>query len=823
VAVAELIGTEYPLVRLLLLTVTIVNLAFAGYVYRQRPGAVVNRAFAAFTGSAALWSLGLLFIRTASSPPILDRLAYVGASLLILCLLVLGKSLPQGARLRGQWDLTVLGIVGIGFALLSLTPLVYRESILHDGHHQNFYGPLYPAFGLYVLSCFTAFVATLWRGFRRATGLARLQLQYLLLALIIPGLGIIVTNLVVPLLVGTAAVSSYGPLFTIPMIALIAHAIIRHRLMDTRIIVRDGTVYVLTGLALAVLAISLVIVIDLWIPAPADRLVLVAMVVGTVAVLAAPLRNRLHRLLNRYVYRERYAYHHVVREAMERLGQLRHLDSLVTDLCTAVDRTVRPDGVELWLPAPDGSYRPATRQGRTPDAGASSPERLPAGSPLVSWLARHRQTLLADDPARADADGAPAVAELARRGGELAVPISGEEGLSGFLLIGPKRSGDAYFDEDLALLGALTAEAAVALANARLHQDVMRAREQIEGILETMPSAVVAVSRQGRVEWFNDAAARLTGLAREAVRGRELPGPHPLARLIRDTLADGQPRQEEVALGEGPGPPAHLVCSAAALRDPGGQVQGAVCVGSDVSRVKDLEAETRRVERLATLGAMASGIAHEIRNPLVAIKTHIQLMPEGCTCAAQEEQRQFATVATHEIHRIDALLDRLMEMRDFPRASFEPVDLHDVARETVLLVQASFAQEGITLKPALERGGWVRGDREQLKQLCLNLVVNAREAVSAPGEVHVRCWMRGDRGRPTVALEVADTGPGIAEAVRQTIFEPFVTTKRQGTGLGLALCRAIVDVHRGTIRAENRTPGPGAVFTVEFPADAAPG
>ena len=193
---------------------------------------------------------GALFIlqcRTASSPPILDRLAYVGASLLILCLLVLGKSLHRPATLRGQWDLTVLTVVGTAFALLSLTPLVYRESVFHDERHQNLYGPLYPAFGIYVLACFGAFVATVWRGFRRATGLARLQLQYLLLALIVPGLGIITTNLVVPLLVGTAAVSSYGPLFNIPMIGLIAHTIIRHRLMDIRVIVRDGTVYALTG------------------------------------------------------------------------------------------------------------------------------------------------------------------------------------------------------------------------------------------------------------------------------------------------------------------------------------------------------------------------------------------------------------------------------------------------------------------------------------------------------------------------------------------------------------------------------------------------
>jgi PAS domain S-box-containing protein len=485
-----------------------------------------------------------------------------------------------------------------------------------------------------------------------------------------------------------------------------------------------------------------------------------------------------------------------------------------------VDRAVRPDRVELWLPAPDGTgYRRAVPPGRVSDSAPGAPDRLPAASPLVTWLARHRHPLLADDPGRAEGDRQPALAELAGRGGELAVPLGGPEPeLAGLLVIGAKRSGDPYFDEDVALLGALAAEAAVALANARLHRDVLRAREQIEAILQTMPSAVVAVNRLGQVEWFNDAAARVTGLSGESVRGHGLPAAHPLARLIGETLADGQPRQEEVGLGDRPGRAVQLVCAVAPLRNAQGEVHGAVCVGSDLSRVKELEAETRRVERLATLGAMASGIAHEVRNPLVAIKTHVQLMPEGCTCAAQEEQREFATVATREIDRIDALLERLMGMRDVPRAMFAPVDVGEVVRETLRLLQAGLGQEAVTVVPELETGCRVRGDREQLQQLCLNLLVNAREALAGPGRIEVRCLVRRGRARPTVGLEIADTGPGISDAVRETVFEPFVTTKRHGTGLGLALCRAIVDVHRGTIRAENRVPGPGAVFTVEFPA-----
>jgi len=238
-------------------------------------------------------------------------------------------------------------------------------------------------------------------------------------------------------------------------------------------------------------------------------------------------------------------------------------------------------------------------------------------------------------------------------------------------------------------------------------------------------------------------------------------------------------------------------------------------VGSDLSRVKELEAETRRVERLATFGAMASGIAHEVRNPLVAIKTHLQLLPEECTCAARDEQRQFAAVATREIDRIDALLERLIEMRDFPRASFAPVDLREMLADTLLLLRDMLSQDSVSVVQELQNGCWIRGDREQLKQLFLNLLMNAKEAVSGSGQIRVRCWVQRDRSRATVVVEISDTGPGIPDTVQETLFEPFVTTKARGTGLGLAICRAVADVHRAKIRATNHCQG-GATITVEF-------
>ena len=176
----EFIGQDYLATRLVLLCVALTNIAFGVYVYMKNPKNLPNRMFAGFAGSIALWTLGLVLSRTPSSPPILDRLVFVGATLSFISLLALLKSFPQGATFRRRWDLTFFTAVGTVMALLSFSPLIYREAIVHEGRHQGFYGPLYPVFGTYVLSCFTACVATLWRRLCRATGLARVQLHYLL-------------------------------------------------------------------------------------------------------------------------------------------------------------------------------------------------------------------------------------------------------------------------------------------------------------------------------------------------------------------------------------------------------------------------------------------------------------------------------------------------------------------------------------------------------------------------------------------------------------------------------------------------------------------
>src|SRR5581483_9250578 len=234
---------------------------------------------------------------------------------------------------------------------------------------------------------------------------------------------------------------------------------------------------------------------------------------------------------------------------------------------------------------------------------------------------------------------------------EVAVPVRREGELIALLLAGPKLSGDPYFVEDLELLETMASQLAIGLKNAQLYQEIVSIKEYNERILARMDSGVVAVRDDGVVTTFNPAAERITGIAAGSVLDRSLQA------ILRASLA-GQPDAESyILIGHPDGRTLPLLAHASGLHDASGRLRGAIAVFNDHSRLKAMEEDKRRADRLAAMGALATGIAHEIRNPLVAIKTFAELLPERAD--DQEFKSTFAKVAAKEVHRIEELLGRL--------------------------------------------------------------------------------------------------------------------------------------------------------------------
>ena len=678
------------------------------------------------------------------------------------------------------------------------------------------YGPLHPFFAGYLILCFGLAAVGLVHKYRSCTGLQRTQIAHVFVALVVPGVLAATTNVFVPLAAGTSAYNGLGPVFSLIMILVVAHAIIRHRLMDIRIVIRRGAVYLVTVLSSAAIFVLLLFGSNFVLPREhgfSVRDVLLALIV---AILFQSVKAYVQELFDRYLYRDPYDYASTLREASHVFTSTIELPTLLNHTAGVLTSVLRAETVTIYLlDLEDQEFRLAW--------GAEGELPLPVLSRtelLITTLMNDRQLIFRDEIVGmgSEHERSRLLAEMDRLHAEVVVLLMAENEVTGFFAIGAKRSGDPYFSYDADLLTTLANQAAVAVRNAQTHARVLQVNEEMQKVLETIESGVVAVGPRGKVTLFNRAAEQLTGTAAQAVRGLppcHLPGP--LAHALESTVADGEPRSDiEFSLPDASGQLVPLMCSTSPLRGPDGVRLGAVAVLADMSRLKELEQEKRRAERLASIEAIASGLIHEIRNPLVGLKTYAQLLPSRGT--NEEFRDMFSRTANREIDRIDELLSRF---RTISRASQQPMELMDVSatlRDTLETLHAEMEDRKIQLRRVGEATRRpVIGNATQLQQLFLNLCLNAIQAMDPGGELTVRVADLSEGGGSTLLVEVADTGPGIADDLLPTIFDPFVTTKPHGTGLGLAICRGIADAHHARVSARNNVGRAGCTFTVEFP------
>jgi signal transduction histidine kinase len=242
-------------------------------------------------------------------------------------------------------------------------------------------------------------------------------------------------------------------------------------------------------------------------------------------------------------------------------------------------------------------------------------------------------------------------------------------------------------------------------------------------------------------------------------------------------------------------------------------------------RLEQAQAEARRSERLAALGQLSAGLAHEIRNPLGVIKGSAEMLTQKLQ-ASDELARELAGYISTEVNRLSALVTEFLDFARPLHAQPHPADLVALLERVLQIVGSRFADKSVRVERHYARGlPLVPLDESLCEQAFLNLVQNAYEAMLEQNKDHggvlrVEVQLTSQNGRDGVELRLADTGVGVPEELREEIFNPFVTTKKTGVGLGLSIVSKIVDGHQGTIHVEN-APGGGAVFTLFFPLDEA--
>jgi signal transduction histidine kinase len=309
-------------------------------------------------------------------------------------------------------------------------------------------------------------------------------------------------------------------------------------------------------------------------------------------------------------------------------------------------------------------------------------------------------------------------------------------------------------------------------------------------------------------------AGRLLGKERYEMMGHKLdelfPAATALGKAIGKAVELRQPvRDLPVTISRDGGVNARLLVSVQVLeKNPGLEQMGTLVTLRDVESRRQLEKQLDVSTRLAAIGRLTGGVAHEIKNPLNAMALHLEVLKSRLGGPDPE-----VDVIAREIKRLDNVVKTFLNFNKPIEVKAQPLDLSQVVEQVMSLVSIDAKSKQIQLNTALEPRLWINGDSDLLKQAVLNVVNNGMEAMRQGGTLTIRTAWDGD----DCELTITDDGPGIAPEIRDRIFQLYFTTKEQGTGIGLAMTFRVVQLHSGTIDFVSDE-GKGTTFRMRFPA-----
>jgi signal transduction histidine kinase len=367
------------------------------------------------------------------------------------------------------------------------------------------------------------------------------------------------------------------------------------------------------------------------------------------------------------------------------------------------------------------------------------------------------------------------------------------------------------------------------LLSAEFRQSNVYYMKLLEVLLDQLASGVIIVDPKGFVLVCNQEARRLMGWSEGNIPASWESLPQELGSALHQVLTQVFELQDnKVLIKIGDELELFIQFDCRRIEDEGGRILGAQLVFQDVSQVKQLEKQLHHANRLANLGALSASMVHEIKNPLVAIKTFVQLLPERIN--DEEFLQKFSHLIGNEVGRIDQIVSQLLHLARPLSSSFISFHLHEVIDTTLALYHPDLTHRKIkVIKDLKADEDLILGDRQKIQQILMNLVVNAEEAMKQGGVLSIQTKfvkrpprLKDDEDKENdvlqtyVCLTIRDTGHGMMPKVLKRVFEPFYSTKREGNGLGLSIVMGIMEDHQGSIEVQSELMQ-GTCFHLYFP------
>jgi two-component system NtrC family sensor kinase len=607
-----------------------------------------------------------------------------------------------------------------------------------------------------------------------------------------------------------------------------ASAVVRYRLMDVEVIIKRTVVYATVLAAIATIyTITLRFASEMFLGGSEQHNSVIAVLATLLVVLLAPMvKSAIQTALDYAHYRDRYDYRRALLAFARDLNADLDLDRLTDRLVQRLADTFGVDRITLFV----ASGTEATDGFLAHRALGASVETVPVlrrfsgiGTRLESG-----QVVSLDDPFTVRRFSADEVRFWRDHGLHYFVPCLAKDGPIAVIGLGSRPSGEPLSSEDLTLLNAVAAQVATAIENGRLYRalrekadELNRMREFSENVVQSLQDGLLVIDLEGVVLHWNPAMEDIAGVAASAAVGRridELFDPEFLAavRMAERGGTEAATVYRTPLVSRHPdGARKRLVnASMLPLKTASTHQAGSVLMLEDITSRVQLEEQLQISEKMASIGLLAAGVAHEVNTPLTGISSFTQMLLDQAD--PDDPRTRLLEKIERQTFRAAKIVNSLLHLSRPVQSETGPVDLHVVINDVLSLLEHQFRAASVQVRKDLRaESAAVRAVEHKLQQVFLNLFLNARDAMPKGGWVTIAT--RREDG--LVVVEVSDTGAGIPAEHLARIYDPFFSTKPigQGTGLGLSITYGIVQEHDGTIVCDSQV-GQGTRFTVSFPA-----
>jgi two-component system NtrC family sensor kinase len=615
---------------------------------------------------------------------------------------------------------------------------------------------------------------------------------------------------------------STGAELTVLLQALIplvfSYSISRYRLVDIEVFLKKAATLIFSFFVIAFVYFFVSSRTRLFSESRLNTVVLGVLAIVLGATLFTPLKRLFQGLLDRAIYKRSYEYRRTLLSIIRDLSRERNLEKLAQSLLEAIANALSLKSLALLL-AEEGD-----RQGFKVLKTKGDGPRLADRIVLDDWLAaalRDRDTLALvsaseSEPARA------AMERLSSLGFFHVLPLKVEDKVIGCLVMGKKADGSFFSREDWELLTTISGSAALALENADLYgretvraMEMQRLKDYSENIIESLTVGVSVIDEEGVVIGWNRVLEDQIGIRKEAALGRRLQDV--LGPVTYGALFPQEGQQEfrllsEIALETAGGAKKIFDIARTPLLDNALRAYGTIIVFEDITDKVRLQQQLLTSEKLASIGLLSAGVAHEINTPMTGISSYIQMLQKRLTDTHYAQILEKVEAQTDRVARI--IKNLLTFARSPSDASFQRVDLKQSLEEILSLIDYKLKNMNVRLTLDLAPVPPLYAQGERLQQVFINIILNALDAMPQGGDLGISLVLEDG----AAVIRISDTGTGIRPEHLSRIFDPFFTTKGvgKGTGLGLSISYAIVKEHEGHIEVRSEV-GRGSTFTIILP------